>query len=571
VTRGNVLFVAVGAAVVFFTVALVARADRWETRPTLHEYIEPPVDGSAIVDSRGGNPDLFGDEPGVGQNPAGFRRGDKILPKPDTQAEPNPGQREPIHGRGGYGADRDTESRPDYQTGPDSTLHYIEVFNPSIVPFKRMTALDGIRDDYVMEVYDRSTDDLDVGGEQRPGRDMFWASMAVELRPGVEVAIPSVAPDMGILSYEITPSTSVTFSKDGADNYFVRTDEAGSAGTFRLVFLADADVRYFAPDVPLGYRVYEIDARRVRVVPASVRKVAERGLRQLGVHRNMEVKDALDVMVRYFRNFEAKDSPPSTGDIFWDLFSSQAGVCRHRSFAFQVVANTLGIPARYVANEAHAWVEVWVPDRDGGMWLRVDLGGAAVEMQVYNAKDKTMYRPRGEDTFPQPEKYANNYTQLKGDISGLTDKQIEEAGTPMPGSDDPDADGLGGGGDPGRPTIGPGQKLPQLPQSEYIGKTSTTILVREASTSGFRGESIEIRGRLADDGDLGVAGQRVDLYLSKVEFGGDNATLVGHTVTLGDGSFATKVAIPRDLDLGDYEVYAATPGDDTYAPALSDN
>ena len=33
-------------------------------------------------------------------------------------------------------------------------------------------------------------------------RDLFWGSIMVELTPGRDVAIPSVAPDMRILSYE---------------------------------------------------------------------------------------------------------------------------------------------------------------------------------------------------------------------------------------------------------------------------------------------------------------------------------------------------------------------------------
>jgi hypothetical protein len=30
-----------------------------------------------------------------------------------------------------------------------------------------------------------------------------------------------------------------------------------------------------------------------------------------------------------------------------------------------------------------------------------------------------------------------------------------------------------------------------------------------------------------------------------------------------------QVSIPDDVDVGDYEVYAGTPGDDTYKPAVS--
>src|SRR5437016_1903843 len=89
------------------------------------------------------------------------------------------------------------------------------------------------------------------------------------------------------------------------------------------------------------------------------------------------------------------------------LRSSAGG--RHRAFAFLVSALAAGIPARYLSNEAHAWAEVWAPQKG---WMRVDLGGAAVELDVANASDKTIHRPRGKDPFPKPRAYAEGYTRL---------------------------------------------------------------------------------------------------------------------------------------------------------------
>ena len=82
-------------------------------------------------------------------------------------------------------------------------------------------------------------------------------------------------------------------------------------------------------------------------------------------------------MVGYFRSFApSDDSPESEGDIYLDLALSKKGVCRHRAFAFLVTALNIGIPARFVHNEAHAWVEV----RDDQRWHRIDLGGAALDL-----------------------------------------------------------------------------------------------------------------------------------------------------------------------------------------------
>src|SRR5262249_1433030 len=145
----------------------------------------------------------------------------------------------PVLGRGGFGADRDTSTKPDEATGSDGTLHYISVFNPDVLPFKRMTALDSVRDDYTMQVADATETDLPIGGQAKtdPARDRFWGDVEVDLEPGKEAPLPSVAPDMRILSYETKPPITVTFSKDGADNFFVRSDESSAHGTYHLVFM----------------------------------------------------------------------------------------------------------------------------------------------------------------------------------------------------------------------------------------------------------------------------------------------------------------------------------------------
>src|SRR5262249_60940504 len=119
--------------------------------------------------------------------------------------------------------------------------------------------------------------------------------------------------------------------------------------------------------------------------------------------------------------------PAPTGDVYLDLALSRRGVCRHRAFAFMITANAAGIPTRYVTNEAHAWAEVWVPESG---WVRVDLGGAALELDVANASGKSMYRARGADPFPKPKPYANGYTRLRGAVDGLSSEQNAEATRP---------------------------------------------------------------------------------------------------------------------------------------------
>ena len=67
---------------------------------------------------------------------------------------------------------------------------------------------------------------------------------------------------------------------------------------------------------------------------------------------DMDLDIAFNKLVGYFRAFQAGDIAHPTGDIYRDLCDSQAGVCRHRAFAFMITANALGIPTRYVAERS---------------------------------------------------------------------------------------------------------------------------------------------------------------------------------------------------------------------------
>src|SRR5262249_54763584 len=91
------------------------------------------------------------------------------------------------------------------------------------------------------------------------------------------------------------------------------------------------------------------------------------------------------------------DPPKSAGlDLYRDLAVSQKGVCRHRAYAFVLTALSIGLPARFVRNEAHAWVEVF----DAYRWHRIDLGGAASDIQYDDERRVAHVPPK--DPFEWP-------------------------------------------------------------------------------------------------------------------------------------------------------------------------
>ena len=105
--------------------------------------------------------------------------------------------------------------------------------------------------------------------------------------------------------------------------------------------------------------------------------------------------------------------------MYLDLALARMGVCRHRSYAFVITALGLGVRARMVLNEAHAWVEV----ADGLQWKRIDLGGAGALLEQEQPDSKSVtYRPppdsvqlarrRGSRRGPREDHGPNDFDEL---------------------------------------------------------------------------------------------------------------------------------------------------------------
>jgi transglutaminase-like putative cysteine protease len=549
-------------------------------RPTLHEDL-PALTGDKAQPTIG--------HAAPGANPSAISAGDKTLVKPSLDTRPSTPS-EPVLGTSDFAADRQTSMQPDDNTGPDGTLQYVSVFNPDVLPFKRMTCFDAVAEDYTLHVERTALTEVPVGGTTDPKtRDRFWGDVLIQLRPGVDVPLPSVAPDMRILSYEVKPKIKLQFSKDGADNFYVRSDESAASGQYRLVFYADADAGYFAPSLPpRAFRVRDVIANTPPElkpqVPDNVRREARITLAKLGIDESYDLGVAFNRLVAHFRAFQAGEIANPTGNIYRDLCDSQAGVCRHRSFAFAVTANALGIPTRYVQNEAHAFVEVWFPIRG---WQRIDLGGAALRMNVSGADNKTLHRPRADDPFYKPPEYKNQYTQLEGEIRGLTDQQkadkkkgldeappsgaIGQQGTGQDGSD-PSApngsDGSDDAGDPAAPDrITPDPTLPATTPDPK--KATPELLVTSSDTSAFRGDFIHVEG-VVRVGGKGLGNHRVDVFLAPAGNRGKGSIALGPAVTRPDGGFAADLPVPASLDLASYEILLSSAEDAYYNAALSD-
>ncbi len=263
-----------------------------------------------------------------------------------------------------YSPDRDTR-RVDH-------LPYDDPFRPRLAPFKRLMAYDAVDTDYTLKTSSSLHSKVNVGTEKlKNGRpDVFYADIAVDLVAGEPIRIPTAVGGNVIRKAHLNPGVTFKLERDAAENLFIVADGSGKA---RLIMELEAPREAFGeaerqPDWK------ELTAAMTTKLPANVQKAADEFARELKIDKSIHAPyEAVRILVRYFREFkESEDPPPNTGDVYLDLVRAKKGVCRHRAFGFMVTALGLGMPTRFVSNEAHAWVEVW----DGIFWRRIDLGGA---------------------------------------------------------------------------------------------------------------------------------------------------------------------------------------------------
>jgi len=199
------------------------------------------------------------------------------------------------------------------------------------------------------------------------------------------------------------------------------------------------------------------------------------------------------------------------------------------------------------------------------------------------ANNKTLHRPRSEDPFVKPPEYRQNYTQLEGDIKGLSDQQIAEkkksldeaprvcdrANGGATSATAAQASAAGGSGAPLTPDrITPDPSLPAVTQDPK--KPTPKLLVTTASTSAYRGDLIHIEGIVRAEGKP-IADRVVYVFLSPA---GTNGS---HPIQIGSPKDRRRRDVPRrpaagraSLDLSSYEIYLSSLEDAYYNAALSD-
>jgi hypothetical protein len=514
----------------------------------LHEYV-PHLDAEEVTRALHAN--LVGT---AASDEAGPTKGEATGPKAAAAAAPD--NRVP----------HSENFRPDRQTSLDLGLDYYEAFNPAIAPFKRLLALDATRLDGdgktpVLGVNDaRRTivriETPDAAPPDARPRDRFQGEVDLDFHDERSQRLPSVSPESRILALATTPHVAVRVERDAADNFFLRADGELPEGPVHVSFLTDAPRAYFGalvPRVPLRALTNE--------VPPLAPSIARRALRfaaQLGITPASDLRSAIETLTKHFRAFVESSTPPqNTGDLYLDLVRGSKGLCRHRAYGFVVTAHALGIPARFVQNEAHSWVEVKL---EGSGFLRIDLGGAAHGLTAHNLRDQPSYIPAQPDTLPRPETYRQSYAQAAAhkpaetsvDPAGLTGRWLPQNTSAPQRAANPQAAAADGS---------------MSQETDGAAKTPLRVILDDRRMSSVRGGKLVLTGRMLDDAQRGVADLRVEVWITRDKQ--RERMLLGVSVSDADGYFRAAFGVPPDLAVGDYRLVVVSEGDAHHLPVIA--
>ncbi|MCI0497529.1 MAG: transglutaminase domain-containing protein [Thermoplasmata archaeon] len=368
---------------------------------------------------------------------------------------------------------------PDTGGSPDSLTLY-EVFIPPLGALKRWGTADAVRSDYYMYVDDPDLDYESIDPDADYAFDFdgyLWRGMSVTANQAV--LIPSPSPDAVITDFTAN-ETIIDFYKDGADNYYAVCDQTK---TIYLRYWMTTPGKYFT-QTPSGIdgdlTTDDVPDGVLNPVPTSVTEAVEEcisgGCNASASHDIADITPLMELdgetnyrklvttLVSYFGSFEGEEDPyPDSDDPGLDIWQGltiyKRGVCRHRSFAFFILANALGVPTRYVSNEVHAFVEVYVPvantSYSDSHWMRVDLGGRAVDLTTLGRPDDKDSDGDGLPDWFEDNNGLNSSNpdtdgdgvgdgEGDGDGDGLTNVEEYEAGTNM-SNNDTDGDGMDDG------------------------------------------------------------------------------------------------------------------------------
>ena len=517
--------------------------------PVLHEYIDLGPGRDPI------EPVVSGQYPEVAPSPRGAGAGSATAGGAAPGAPGATLNEAGITPGAPFSIDRDT-TRP-------SHVSYEDPFTPTLVPFKRGVVYDSVSRDGELIVRDAHLAPVPSAGVLQPSDEHFYATLELDLQAGVNVSIPSVAPGSRLVMAHSNPEARLSFALDSAENWFVRAERAGH---FSISLQIAADRRVFGS--PFRDAGWSEVGRDLPALPPNVKQSALEVARALGVAESARPRDAVLHLVEHFRRFRPSARRPSGFGLalYREIALTARGICRHRAYAFTITALGLGIPARMALNEAHAWVEV----SDGELWHRIDLGGAAEELEMADAGRPQHVQPR--DPFAWPDRSESGSALAERRLAAR-DAARPRAGDPAasgdprtPGNDpsappsDPEDDG-----DPALDALqnapanaaqNPAQDAPRAPPGDEPPLVVSHITFARGARNAERGKALFVSG-LVTAGGHDCPGMSVQIELNDAQ---GNLLPLGTLISDPHGNFAGRLIVPWSAALGDHRLRARALG-----------
>ncbi|MEO8800644.1 MAG: transglutaminase-like domain-containing protein [Polyangiaceae bacterium] len=476
-----------------------------------------------------------------GDLPAAIETRSGILKAPDPRAPTTPG--DPAFGssKSAVQSDPDAKFTPDRDTRRPNINPEVDPFTPSIAPFERLAAYDAVHADYTLGVESPSPTPLSARTDiaKDGSEEQFFADLEVDVRPGAKIRIPSVGPDARVVhAHAGVGGKDVPFRlwHDCADNWFV---EGFQLARIRLVMELTIARGSFGGEFTLDRWN---DLSGVTPLPLNVQASAQIAMKAIGVSRAMPPRDALKKLVGYYRSFvDSKDPPQSSGDVYLDLTLSKKGVCRHRAFAFMITARALGIPARMIVSETHAWVEI----RDAKAWRRIDLGGAGEA--IGDRKPTVQFQtPRDPFSWPSNANRGEDLAPSASSAGGGSGSSSSSSGTSAAASASasPSASAAA-------------TTATTLTKPEKDDRPGSKVTLTVGDTDMRRGSPMKVSGMVTAEDDA-CPNLVVDIVFRDERH---HELSVGSVATDDKGAFTSSIVVPANVPVGDYDVIAHTRGD----------
>lgn len=560
----------------------------------LHEYFDPwGVDvsakaGARAPDSPDAQPELSVAPGGAGQPP-----GLSLRPSADEMILGEDGPVDPGRTAAPWGPlePGGASSLLDDATDRIDELKYWANFEPSVVPYKRVVVQNDVRvhgGNYAMALDAGELGAVQIS-PQPPGadEDVFWGSFLLRLTRDQYHPIPSISPQQRLLKVQTAPEVNVRWVRDAADNFYLIPD---ADGLVRVNIQVAVGRSYFAgelSDEPTWADLGRVPVGRDAQLPVAARQTADAVLRMVGASRQMAPRDAIYRLIEYYRDFDARPFPDAMRgqDLYTAISREQVGVCRHRSLAFVISARALGVPVRYVYNEAHAFVELYWP---GTGWRRVDLGGAADEVD-YSGRAGAPIHQSGEDVLPMPPNYMSELERMGGSIPGVgasdPSQEPPEHGAggahTMPGTGsqalegdrddgDDEVSGVPGAHDavgsaPTEHFSASGQLMTPAPHdARHPVRIDAVVAERDV----FLGSAVALTGSVFTEAGRPVSRAQLHVYLGPPGAESvEGLQRLGTMLTDAGGRFEQQFELPDAISIGRWALILRYDGDQAHQPA----